>query len=95
MRRFLMWLCDKGFYVKGDLSGALSIAQQSIDELPNCALLSDYLPGPRYRCRIACAHFASSMLCRCLLPRGAVTCPPPCDMTGTFKRPQKKAYASW
>ena len=50
-----MWLCDKGFYTKSDLAGALGVAQQSIDELPNCALLSDYLPGPRYRRVHACA----------------------------------------
>lgn len=50
--RFLSWLCENGCYTKADLAGALSIAQQSIDELPNCALLSDYLPGPRYRCRM-------------------------------------------
>ena len=48
--RFLTWLCENGFFTKADLAGALSIAQQSIDELPNCALLSEYLPGPRYRC---------------------------------------------
>ena len=65
-----MWLCDKGFYVKGDLSGALSIAQQSIDELPNCALLSDYLPGPRYRC---CMH-ARVLRSQCLT--NACPCPP-------------------
>jgi hypothetical protein len=45
--RLLTWLVEKGYYKKEDLQGALNIAKLSMDELPCCALLSQYLPGPK------------------------------------------------
>ena len=46
--RLLTWLCEEGVYKSEELQAALKIAERSIDELPCCALLSQYLPGPRH-----------------------------------------------
>ena len=46
IRRLLQWLCKEGHYREDELSSALGIATKSVDELPRCAQLSHFLPGP-------------------------------------------------
>lgn len=44
--RLLEWLCKEGHYSEEELSSAMAIAKMSVDELPRCAQLAHYLPGP-------------------------------------------------
>lgn len=44
--RLLQWLCKEGHYQEEELSSAIIIASKSMDELPRCAQLSHFLPGP-------------------------------------------------
>ena len=44
--RLLEWLCKEGHYSEEELSSAMVIAKMSVDELPRCAQLAHYLPGP-------------------------------------------------
>lgn len=44
--RLLHLLVVRGVYESAALLPAISIAQRSVEELPSCALLAEYLPGP-------------------------------------------------
>ena len=44
--RLLHLLVVRGVYESAALLPAISIAQRSVEELPACALLAEYLPGP-------------------------------------------------
>ena len=44
--RLLHLLVVRGVYEFAALLPAISIAQRSVEELPSCALLAEYLPGP-------------------------------------------------
>ena len=44
--RLLQLLAARGVYASAALLPAIDIAQRSVEELPRCALLAEYLPGP-------------------------------------------------
>lgn len=44
--RLLHLLVVRGVYESAALLPAISIAQRSVEELPSCAMLAEYLPGP-------------------------------------------------
>lgn len=78
--RLLEWLCQEGLYKSEDLKVALEIADGSIDELPCCALLSQYLPGPRHSAYELCHSdspfpMGSGMVATTLQARYQDTCP--------------------
>lgn len=78
--RLLTWLSEKGVYKSEDLKIALGVAEMSIDELPCCALLSQYLPGPRHSAYELCHAdtafpMGSGMVATTLQARYQDTCP--------------------
>ncbi|KAK9904819.1 hypothetical protein WJX75_003114 [Coccomyxa subellipsoidea] len=80
VHRLLTWLSEKGVYKSEDLKIALGVAEMSIDELPCCALLSQYLPGPRHSAYELCHAdtafpMGSGMVATTLQARYQDTCP--------------------
>ncbi|BDA49589.1 hypothetical protein COCOBI_14-2080 [Coccomyxa sp. Obi] len=80
VHRLLTWLCEEGVYKSEELQAALKIAERSIDELPCCALLSQYLPGPRHSAYELCHAdtpfpMGSGMVATTLQARYQDTCP--------------------
>lgn len=63
--RLLRLLEEHGVYQKGELQPATEIAERSVDELPCCALLAEYLPGPAQCVPGPCLYSARASTAQC------------------------------